>query len=74
LYFPASGYSLFPQKKDCFAVATYVGLKLGFAAAYRMGLLNPFVELQYLTVFRSNAAVKTIPLLIGFRLGRRSDY
>lgn len=53
---------------------TYVGLKLGFAAAYRMGLLNPFVQLQYLTVFRSNAAVKTIPLLIGFRLGRRSDY
>jgi hypothetical protein len=53
---------------------TYFGLKLGFAAAYRMGLLNPFVELQYLTVLRSNAAVKTIPLLIGFRLGRRAEY
>jgi hypothetical protein len=39
-----------------------------------MGALSPFVELQYLDVFRSNAAVKSFPLLIGFRLGRRSDY
>jgi hypothetical protein len=53
---------------------TYVGLHFGIAGSYRMGLLNPFAELQYLTVFRSNAAVKAIPLLIGFRLGRRSDY
>jgi hypothetical protein len=53
---------------------TYLGLHFGIAASYRMGLLNPFAELQYLTVFRSNAQVKAIPLLIGFRLGRRSDY
>jgi len=53
---------------------TYVGFKLGFAASYRMGGLSPFLELQYLDVLRSNAAVKTIPLLIGFRIGRRSDY
>ena len=53
---------------------TYLGARFGFAASYRMGALSPFVELQYLDVFRSNAAVKSFPLLIGFRLGRRSDY
>ena len=53
---------------------TYVGFKLGFAASYRMGGISPFVELQYLDVLRSNAAVKTLPLLVGLRLGRRSDY
>ena len=53
---------------------TYLGVRFGFAASYRMGALSPFAELQYLDVFRSNAAVKTFPLLIGFRIGRRSDY
>ena len=53
---------------------TYIGVQFGFGGAYRMGLLNPFVELQYVSVFRSKAAVKTIPLLIGFRLGRKSYY
>jgi len=39
-----------------------------------MGLLNPFIEFRYLLVFRSNSAVKTFPLLIGIRFGRRSEY
>ncbi len=53
---------------------TYLGLQAGLGGAYRMGLINPFVEFRYVLVFRSNAAVKTFPLLIGIRFGRREDY
>ena len=53
---------------------TYLGLQGGVGGAYRMGLLNPFIEFRYLLVFRSNSAVKTFPLLIGIRFGRRSEY
>ena len=52
---------------------TYFGIQAGIGGAYRMGLLNPFVELRYATIYRSNAKVKTLPLLIGIRLGRRAS-
>jgi hypothetical protein len=50
---------------------TYFGVQFGVGGSYRMGLLNPFVELQYVTVYRSRANVRSLPLLIGIRLGRR---
>lgn len=53
---------------------TYFGVQAGLGGAYRMGLLNPFIEVRYATVYRSRAAVRTLPLLIGIRLGRRTNY
>jgi hypothetical protein len=50
---------------------TYFGVQFGIGGAYRMGSLNPFIELQYVTVFRSKANVRTLPLLIGIRVGHR---
>lgn len=52
---------------------TYFGIQAGVGGGYRMGLFNPFLELRYATIYRSNAKVKSLPLLIGFRLGRRAS-
>lgn len=53
---------------------TYFGVQAGLGGAYGMGLFNPFIEVRYATVYRSNATVRTLPLLIGIRLGRRTNY
>jgi hypothetical protein len=55
---------------------TYFGIQFGVGGAYRMGLLNPFIELQYVTVYGSRSHVRTLPFLIGLRFGRRTydDY
>lgn len=50
---------------------TYFGVQFGVGGAYRMGLLNPFIELQYVTVYGSRSHVRTLPFLIGLRFGRR---
>lgn len=50
---------------------TYPGLVVGVGVAYKFGLVTPFFEAEYNSVWRSGPDDKYFPLLLGVRFGGR---
>jgi hypothetical protein len=50
---------------------THFGFHGGIGVAEGIGSLRPFLELQFQSIFLDGPNVKTVPIVIGVRLGRR---